>query len=260
MTGTVRTYGAAPWRAAAIHGGPGAIGAAQGLAREAAAFGGVVEPLQSCDTIEALLAELREQLLPFGALTVLGHSWGAWLAALLAARFPELVTQLVLIDAGALDVKYVPRMVETRLAHLSPVERGRYHEILEQLEAGEAADKDACLAELGRLCDHADTCCRRQDMEPEEIRADGTMYAKVWEEAAEWRRSGGLLEVFRKIRCPIAVWHGDYDTTPVEAVTEPLRDAGVNFTVTLLPQCGHTPWHEVHGVTALREALRKIME
>ena len=59
-----RRYGKAPFRAAAIHGGPGAVGSAGGLAEGLAvsASCGVLEPFQSKETIPELEAELEKQL------------------------------------------------------------------------------------------------------------------------------------------------------------------------------------------------------
>ena len=48
---TVRVHGKKPYRAAVVHGGPGAIGSAAGLAKGLAEYCGVMEPLQSEHTV-----------------------------------------------------------------------------------------------------------------------------------------------------------------------------------------------------------------
>ena len=55
----VRTYGPSPCRAAVLHGGPGAIGSAAGLARGLAESCGVLEPLQSKYSVTEQVEELQ---------------------------------------------------------------------------------------------------------------------------------------------------------------------------------------------------------
>lgn len=78
MTGTVRFHGGAPFRAAAVHGGPGAPGSAAGLAREMARWCGTLEPLQTENSIGKLIEELAGVLRQDGwpPMVLAGHSWG----------------------------------------------------------------------------------------------------------------------------------------------------------------------------------------
>ena len=62
----VRTYGPSPCRAAVLHGGPGAIGSAAGLARGLAESCGVLEPLQSKYSVTEQVEELHRQLTAYG--------------------------------------------------------------------------------------------------------------------------------------------------------------------------------------------------
>ena len=55
--------------------------------------------------------------LPEGPFAVVGHSWGAALAAWLAAERPERVTALVLLDGGWFDRADLPRRSPPRAAH-----------------------------------------------------------------------------------------------------------------------------------------------
>ena len=72
----IRYYGDPPYRAAVIHGGPGAPGSAAGLAAMAGAVCGTSEPIQSGKTIRELVLELKEQLEEAGTVPVIlaGHS------------------------------------------------------------------------------------------------------------------------------------------------------------------------------------------
>lgn len=155
-----RRYGKAPFRAAAIHGGPGAVGSAGGLAEGLAvsASCGVLEPFQSKETIPELEAELEKQLAAEAAAPValIGHSWGAWLAALFAAEHPERVSKLILVGSGPLHSRYVPLIGERRLARLDGRRRERFQALLAELDSPDAIDRDALLAEFGALCTASD--------------------------------------------------------------------------------------------------------
>jgi len=58
------------------------------------------------------------------------------------------------------------------------------------------------------------------------------------------RRSNRLLELGRKIRCPVVAIHGDYDPHPAAGVKEPLSRVLRDFRFVLLENCGHYPWRE----------------
>lgn len=75
---TVRVHGKKPYRAAVVHGGPGAIGSAAGLAKGLAEYCGVMEPLQSEYTVSGQIEELKGQITSFNGespLVLIGHSW-----------------------------------------------------------------------------------------------------------------------------------------------------------------------------------------
>lgn len=57
------------------------------------------------------------------------------------------------------------------------------------------------------------------------------------------RSSEELLELGRKIHCPVTAIHGDYDPHPFEGVREPLSGI-LNFRFILLERYGHRPWIE----------------
>ena len=257
---TVRTHGTPPYRAVAVHGGPGAAGSAAGLAEGLAAFCGTLEPYQSQRSINGQIEELREQIAACFAETpavLVGHSWGAWLCAMTAARYPECVSKLILVGAGPLEDSYVKRIESRRLAHFSEGERRRYHTLLRQLEGDDISgmEKDSLLGQLGTLCEKADTFHALPPRE-EPVTLDGELYGTVFSEAAEMRRSGRLLGVFERIRCPLCIVHGAYDTHPAEGLTEPLSKKNIPYQFYLLERCGHTPWREWDARTRFFEILR----
>ena len=89
----VRLYGKAPYKVVLVHGGPGAIGSLKGFAQELNTLSriGVVEAIQSKYSIEELIDELHSQISDNcnEKVSLIGHSWGAWLIALFAETYPE---------------------------------------------------------------------------------------------------------------------------------------------------------------------------
>lgn len=242
----MRTWGAPPYRTVVVHGGPGARGEMAPVARALARGRGVLEPFQTRATIDGLVAELRERI---GAppAAVVGYSWGAWLACLLAARHPESVERLVLVSSGPFEERFVPEF---------RAERRRRYEAARP--PGAPAFEALSLAELGAWCaklDAFDPLPAEDDVEFDEASAEA-----IWKEAAELRRSGRLLEETARVACPVAAIHGAHDPHAARGVEEPLRRALRDFHFVLLDRCGHTPWLERQAreefFRALEEALR----
>ena len=82
---------------------------------------GVVEAIQSkysiAELIEELYCQIKENCLT--EVTLIGHSWGAWLVALFAEKYPEVVKEIVLIGSGPLEDKYVTEIGSRRVENLS---------------------------------------------------------------------------------------------------------------------------------------------
>ena len=97
----VRLYGRAPYKVILVHGGPGAIGSLKGFAKELSEISitGIVEAIQSkysiADLIEELYCQIKENCSE--KVTIIGHSWGAWLVAFFAEKHPELVKRKCII-------------------------------------------------------------------------------------------------------------------------------------------------------------------
>src|SRR5258706_5398992 len=111
-----RSYGSAPFNPAVIHGGPGAPGYMAPVARELSFEWGVLEPLQTANSLEGQVQELRILLEKNADLpvTLIGSSWGAMLSFILTARYPELVKKLILIGSAVFEARYAGGIQETR--------------------------------------------------------------------------------------------------------------------------------------------------
>lgn len=253
-------YGNPPYNVIVVHGGPGAPGEMKPVAIELSKHFGVLEPLQTAGSVKGQIEELKkviEKNADF-PVTLIGWSWGAWLAYLLTAQYPNLVKKLVLVSSGPFETKYAENIMKTRLERLSDDERKRVEEIMQLLKDGITDNKT--FGEFGKLMDKADsfdlilkTKNKTQNIFQPEI------YQKVWGEADELRKTGKLLEYGKTITCPVVVIHGDYDPHPAEGVDAPLSKVLKNFKFFLLKNCGHTPWNEKEAKDKFYELQLKLV-
>lgn len=231
---------------AVIHGGPGAAGEMAPVARRLSRNHGVLEPLQTARSVEGQIEELREALSQHSQIpaVLIGHSWGAWLSLLTAARYPELCAKLILVSSPPFAESYAAGLQTRRLDHLDDAEKAEYEAALAALSDPATPDSDRLLARLGCLAAKADAFAPGRDAdESGDIRVSGEIYRAVWTEASELRRSGELLRRARLVRCPVVAIHGDSDSSPAAGVSEPLSTLP-DFRLNMLSQCGHTPWLE----------------
>jgi pimeloyl-ACP methyl ester carboxylesterase len=256
-----RTYGSAPYTVAVVHGGPGAAGEMAPVAQELSRDHGILEPLQTATSLESQVEELRATLESYAAppVVLIGFSWGAWLSYIVAARYPALVRKLLLVASGPFDERYVAQLQETRLQRLNEKEQVEWQAINKALSAPLVEDKDALLIRLRVLAsrtDAYDTIVGVSEA-PDTINTQGDVFQSVWAAAAAWRRNGKLLELGRRIQCPVVAIHGDYDPHPAAGVQQPLSARLKDFRFVLLKNCGHTPWLERQARDSFYEAIRR---
>jgi len=243
----LRTYGSKPYNVVVVHGGPGAPGEVAPVARELSSLTGVLEPLQTKNTFEGQVRELHDVLEKHGDLPVIliGHSWGGFLSFIVTARYPSLVKKLVLIGSGPFEEKYADNIMPDRLKRLSEDDRIEAINLIEFINdpASRDKDKNRSMARLGALFAKADTC-DALPQKSEALEFSEEINRRVWAEAKKLRISGELLEIGKKILCPVLAIHGDYDPHLPEGVKEPLSRTLKDFRFILLEKCGHEPWLE----------------
>ncbi|MGD2147666.1 MAG: alpha/beta hydrolase [Anaerolineae bacterium] len=264
---SMRTYGEPPFRVAVIHGGPGAGGEMAPVARQLAPRRGILEPIQTATSLEGQVEELCTTLDERGhaPVTLIGFSWGAWLSFIVAARYPTLVQKLVLVGSGPFEERYVEQLQETRLARLAEGEREAFEDTLGALNdptTATAWEKDALLAKLGALAAKTDAYDPLADetQPSDRVATRGEVFQRVWAEAAHLRRSGKLLDLGWRIRCPVLAIHGDYDPHPAEGVEQPLARVIRQFRFVRLEHCGHKPWVERQARDAFYRVLEEELE
>ncbi|MBN2910719.1 alpha/beta hydrolase [Polycladomyces sp. WAk] len=252
----IRKYGNPPFTVALIHGGPGAPGEMAPVAKEISHISGTLEPLQTSASIEGQVQELLTLLKKHGDLpvTLIGHSWGAWLSFIFAARYPSLIEKLILIGSGPFEEKYASKIMATRLSRLNEEERLKAHALGKALlDPGQ--DNKAALSQFGKLLSKADSFDPLPSI-GEETEVQPDIFQNVWTEASQLRRSGKLLELGKRIQCPVIAIHGDYDPHPYEGIKQPLSQMIEDFRFILLKNCGHVPWIERTARDRFYEVLK----
>src|SRR5712691_3865605 len=257
----LRTYGAAPYQVAVIHGGPGAPGEMAPVARELSRLCGVLEPLQTKTTLQEQLEELQTVLEEHGHLpiTLIGYSWGAMLSYVFTAHNPSLVKKLILISSGVFEEQYARSIMGTRLSRLSEEKRTQFDSLMRALNDPTNANKDATFAQLGVLDSEVDSYDPLPH-EDEVIECQFALYESVWHDAEALRSSGELVAMGRNIRCPVVAIHGDYDPHPSDGITNPLSKVVKDFRFFLLEHCGHHPWYEKDAKEPFYALLKRELE
>lgn len=254
----VRLYGKAPYHVVLAHGGPGAIGSLKGFAEELSQLSqnGVVEALQSKYSIVELVEELYGQIRCYcpGQVSLIGHSWGAWLVSLFAEQYPELVKSVILVGCPPLEDQYISEIGSRRLRNLSDEDSA----IFQRMVSNQTTDED--LDRVPRLLDLADNYCPEGRERHRADRTDSEMHNKIWDEAAKLRSNGELLAFFKNIKSRIYLIQGEADPHPAKGVILPLQENDIQFEAYILKKCGHNPFMEKYAKDEFYKILIQIIK
>ncbi len=249
----VRLYGKSPYKIVLVHGGPGAIGSLKRFALELNILSqiGVVEAIQSKYSIAELIEELYSQINDNcnNKVSLIGHSWGAWLAALFTVKYPELIERVILIGCGPLDDKYVSEISARRFNSLSDEEST----IFQRLVDNQVSDED--MKKIPKILEKSDNYCLENKDLHKADKIDSQMHNIVWEEAAKLRTEGKLLKAFKQIKCKIILIQGEVDPHPASGITIPLSENYIECETYILKKCGHSPFMEKYA----KENFYKIL-
>lgn len=252
----IRLHGRPPYKTILIHGGPGAVGSLEICADRLSRLSGkgVAEALQSKYSIAELKKELYEQIWENCAkkVTLIGHSWGAWLAALFAAEYPLLCENVVLVGCPPLQDQYVEDIHSRRMQNLSQAER----EIFRRLAENRASDED--MGKIPQILERSDNYCLEYSEIPENLMADSRMHNCIWSEAAALRTAGDLLAAFQRIRSKLYLIQGAVDPHPAEGVIRPLEEKEISCETYILERCGHSPFQERYAKEEFYRILLQI--
>lgn len=253
-----RKYGVEPFSVAVIHGGPGAPGYMKPVAEELSKYCGVIEPLQSANTIDGQVEELRKILKENANLpiTLIGHSWGAWLGVAFASENPNYVKKIILIGSGPYDDEYVQNINSTRLSRLYEKDVIELNKLKKELTDSNIKDKKDIFKKFGEISSKADYF-KPITFNDEIIDYQPDIFQTIMREALYLRKSGKLLRIAGRMKCPVVAIHGDYDPHPYKGVEEPLSNVLSDFRFYLLKNCGHYPWNEMDAKEKIYEIIKK---
>jgi pimeloyl-ACP methyl ester carboxylesterase len=240
----LRKYGKAAYTVAVIHGGPGARGDMAPVAKELSKTCGILEPLQICNSIGGQVEELNTVFKKYAKLPIIliGHSWGAWLSVIFTAKYPLFVKKLILVGSGPFEEKYVSKIMKRRLSRLSKEEKIKLDILMEEMNNPCIKDKNLIFTKFGELMSKTDSF--KPILSNNKVEVQYEIFKGVWKEAEELRQSGKLLELGKKIKCPVVAIHGDCDPHPFIGIEKPLSQQVKDFQFILLKNFGHYPWLE----------------
>ena len=213
---------------------------------------GVVEALQSQYSISELIEELYLQIIEYcqEKPTLIGHSWGAWLAVLFAEKYPKLCKNIILVGCPPLEDKYVKEISLRRLRNLSEEDSKVFQRMMDNV----AADED--IKKISSILEKSDN----YDLESnEKLIADNEMYNRIWNEAAKLRTNGALLTAFKNIQSRLFLIQGVCDPHPIEGVMKPLEENGIPCKTYILEKCGHNPFMEKYAKEKFYDILQAII-
>lgn len=243
-----REYGCLPFRAIVVHGGPGAPGCCAGICRGLADNYGILEYLQTKNTIDGLLEELQGIILYYQLKNtiLIGHSWGAWLSYIFAAKYPQYVSKLIMVSCGPFEASYYPQLVERRSA------KNMSKEQEEDIRAANLYTDDIKF--------NPDHYCLLPNIKRDMIAFNEVQFKLLMDEVVPMRASGKLLNLSKDIRCPVVAIHGKNDPHPWEGVKEPLENRLNEFKMYLIDKCGHDPWKEYYAKDEFFTILKNEIE
>jgi proline iminopeptidase len=209
------------------------------------------------DDLEALRAHWRIRKWVVG-----GHSWGASLALIYAARYPSKTRALIYISGTGLDPRWRTEYRRARLSRLTPEARSR-HEELERSRAGATDSRRAAIArERQQLL--TPTNYHNPDSAPAppddyDRLVNPEVNALVGADHERIVLHPRFLTRVAQLPMPGLVVHGASDPRPgwsAEAVARTM----VQGEFVSLPEVGHYPWVEKPELlrSALRRFLRKL--
>ena len=195
----------------------------------------------------------------YGKWTVIGHSWGAFLALLYTVKYPERTERLVYVSGTGIDPKWHQEYRKNREAKLPPAER-------ERLRFLNGRRSTATGAELARINEERTALLERTEYYDatrlEELpRYDRfpinyALNATLNREADRIEKSSELSDQLSRVTVPTLVLDGEGDPRPRWARAQVARLIPNGRHVTI-DRAGHEPWVERPEATA--RALREFL-
>jgi pimeloyl-ACP methyl ester carboxylesterase len=257
----VRRYGAGERTVVVLHGGPGAPGSASGLGRALAPHFQVLEPLQRRSGLVPLTVSRHVEDLSAVApspAVLIGWSWGAMLGLSFAARFPERVSDLVLVGCGTYDLATRTILQQSLDRRLGDEGRRKISALRGRLAAeSDKRSRDIILGELGAAYMEVESYdLLETEPSSENLPPDEAGHTETWNDALRLQQEGIEPGVFRGISARVLMIHGDVDPHPGALTRDFLRQFMPGLEYIQLDRCGHEPWRERHARHRFVEVVR----
>jgi proline iminopeptidase len=210
-----------------------------------ASFYDNMKTLESTLGISAQLADIERIRRILGAqkLTIIGHSFGAFLAALYAAEFPERVAALVLVSPA--DVLVMPdkdgslyEAVREKLPANMRAEYAAYlKELLDFKHIFSKSESDLKMLNQGFAKYYT---AATKSILPEQGEPGGWMVQAMFFSLG---RKHDYRDIFKNVSAPVLVIHGVEDLQSEDA-SRMYVEAFPNARLELIREAGHFPYHE----------------
>ncbi|MCK5114017.1 MAG: alpha/beta hydrolase [Phycisphaerae bacterium] len=243
----VNEYGTSGRRVIVLHGGPGAAGNAEPIAKGLADEFRVLEPYQRSSgktplTVATHIADIKELIetkCTDECPAIIGESWGAMLALAFATEHPALTGPIVLVGCGTFDPQTRRIFEETGESRMDEAQRKRISS-LEQKFTDPDERRKAYFAEITPLYAYAPLPRPPKDLTNFDMRG----HSETWNDMLQLQETGVYPKAFTDIKSPVLMLHGDYDPHPGLRTRDLLQQYIPQLEYHELEKCGHSPWEE----------------
>lgn len=251
-------HGGGPGPVFVLHGGPGAPGSAGPLARALAQEFHVFEPWQReagevALGVDVHVRDLATAISDHAAgapVALVGESWGAMLALAFAAAHPDDVRAIALVGCGTFDWKARALLLRRLEERTTPAIR----DALAELERSEP-DPAKRFARMHELQSPLYTYERAHEADEAVSRVDPTAHEQSWHDMLRLQEEGVYPAAFERIRCPVAMFHGDFDPHPGPEIRASLAPFMPQLRYHAFERCGHDPLVERYARDHYLETL-----
>ena len=226
-----------------LHGGPGAYGGSDGIAKELSKAFRAYSPRQrksgdvklSVDVHIEDLKDLIETKMPDKLPAIIGESWGAMLGLAFASKYPNMIKCLALVGCGT--------YTEEARAELTRIRLERIRNYIAEHPECESDLQSPVSEQIMKWHDMTDTYSRLQ--EPGGIKTeeefDRQAFDETWSDMIRCQKERIFPDSFVRISCPVVMIQGEYDPHPGKTTAEYLRNYLPQLEYKQLPKCGHEP-------------------
>jgi len=210
--------------------------------------------------IETFMNDLESIRKAFGysKITILGHSWGGFLAMEYAIEHPESVQNLILLNSCPASSEEYNLFLQEYMKRLAPFQ-DELNSITEsdKFVEGDPATIEKYFRIIFRTYCYDPIKANYLDlrMSPKAF-IDGTKVSKIFNQNI-LTKPFSLHEQLKKIQIPTLIIHGDFDVAPY-AGAQKIHESIDNSKYILIKNCGHFPF--VESPDEFFEALGRFLD